>query len=219
MPAEFFLDAIRTLHLLGLAVGLGLALCADVLALKSMILPISRRDVWLLGLMHRAILIGLGLLWGSGIALLHIRTGWDPAQFSPKLTIKLAVVAVLSLNALLVGFYVLPTFERHSGRLFGDIGAPARIGLSAIAGLSLSCWVSALGLGAFGLLRAMGFDGLQMIFAPLFTVGLGGAILLGVGAGLIARLDDLAIGSLTRPPRDWPGDAAARAGRVRTMPL
>lgn len=181
----FLLDAARALHMFGLAVGLGLALCADVFALRSIFLPVSPRDLTILSWLHRVILVALALLWASGLYLLHVRTGWDWASFSPKLLTKLAVVGLLSLNALMIGNFALPCYAAYAGQRFGAIELPNWLRLSCIAGLSLSCWLSALALGVFSQLKTMPFADLQAVFAPIFLVGLSGAALIGLGAAVL----------------------------------
>ena len=74
-----------------------------------------------------------------------------------------------------------------------------------VAGLSMSCWVSALVLGVFSQLKPMGFEGLQAIFAPVFLAGLAGALAFGLGASLFAGRG-----------RDW-GDTGV--GRVPSRML
>lgn len=187
MEGVLLLDAARAAHIMGLAAGLGLAFCADILAVRALFVPVSGRDVWLLGVLHRVILGGLALLWLSGLYILYLRTGFDPAQFTPKLMAKLAVVTLLSLNAASISRVALPAFASQQGRTFGTFPAALRLRLSAIAGLSLSCWLSGLALGVFSQFKPMGFDGLTAILAPVFAAGLGGAMLFAMAAGLILR--------------------------------
>lgn len=204
MDQVLWLDIARAAHMIGLAVGLGLALCADVLAVKSMFLRVTDRDVWLLRLLHRSILVGLALLWTSGLYLLHIRTGWDLAQFSPKLIVKLCVVAVLSVNALVIGGYALPSYSENVGRRFGAFDLPSRIGLSGIAGVSVSCWLAALSLGVFSQLKTMSFEQLQAIMLPMFLIGLTGALMIGICATLISRIAALLAADMRNENDKWP---------------
>lgn len=187
MEAVLLLDAARMAHLIGLALGLGLALCADLLALRALRMPITERDVWILKALHRIILGGLLLLWISGLFILYLRTGFDTALFSPKLMAKLAVVTLLSLNALSISTNAIPGFAAQTGRTFGAFPLGLRLRLSLIAGLSASCWISALVLGAFSQLKPMLFDGLFYVLAPVYAAGFGGALLLAIGAGLVLR--------------------------------
>ena len=205
MDSVLILDAARAGHMVGLAAGLGLALCADLLALRSVVKPVTDADVWIMWRLHRIILVGLAILWGSGLYLLQARTGWDPAAFSPKLVTKLAIVSVLTINAIVIGFYALPQFARNRGRRFGEFEPRTRLRLSVIAGVSLSCWMSALGLGVFSQLKPMSFGSLQAVFAPVFLTGLAGAVIVGLCATAIARLSGLASKKRSHD-RDWPTD-------------
>lgn len=187
MDGVLLLDAARAAHLIGLALGLGLAFCADLLALRALSTPIAERDVWLLRSLHRVILGGLLLLWISGLYILYLRTGFDPAKFSPKLMAKLVVVTLLSLNALSISLHAIPGFAAQTGRTFGAFPPALRLRLALIAGLSASCWLTALALGAFSQLKPMGFDALFNTLSPLFALGLGGALLLSLLSGVMSR--------------------------------
>ena len=178
----FLLDAARAGHIAGLACGLGLALVADLLALRSILAPVTQRDVWTLRCLHRIILGGLALLWISGLCILWLRTGFDPDRFSPKLITKLVIVALLTLNALVIGRYALPRYATFCGLRFGAFPVQERLRLSAIAGMSLSCWLSALALGVFSQLKALDFASLEAIFLPVFLAGIAGALAVGLGA-------------------------------------
>lgn len=191
-----YLDIARALHMFGLAIGLGLALCADVFALKSLVSPVTTRDVTLLRLMHKVIMGGLLVLWISGLFLLQVRTGLEWANFSPKLITKLIVVALLSVNALIIGSYALPCYGAHLGRRFGEFALSSRLRMAGIAGLSLSCWLSALALGVFSQLKPMPAEALLAIFAPIFIIGLSGAVLMALGAPVLRLLPVLGSGAL-----------------------
>lgn len=197
MSADLILDLARAGHMSGLAFGLGLALCADLIAFSTIFRSIHDRDVWLMTLLHRLILCGLVLLWVSGLALLYIRTGFDPARFSPKLWLKLAVVVTLSANAALIGRVALPVFAAHVGHSFGMLPLRLRLRLSALAGLSATCWLSALALGVFRHLKVMDFTHLAFVFVPIFFVGF-------IVALLCAKLAQAVNGMPGR--RDWPAE-------------
>ena len=198
-------DAARAGHILGLAAGFGLALLADFVAVRAIVQPIGPRDVWTLRWLHRIILGGLALLWVSGLYLLWVRTGFEAGNFSPKLVTKLVIVGLLTMNALTIGGYALPRYAANLGRRFGEFPLHERLRLALVAGLSMSCWVSALVLGVFSQLKPMGFEGLQAIFAPVFLAGLAGALAFGLGASLFAGRG-----------RDW-GDTGV--GRVPSRML
>ena len=213
MGDSFLLDAARGAHFIGLAIGFGLAICADIMAARSVIAPIREREAVLMRLMHRTIMTGLVMLWASGLYLVHIRTGWEASAFTPKLIVKLGVVILLSVNALLIGAYALPRYGANIGRRFGQIDLHVRVRLAAIAGVSLSCWTSALALGVFSLLKPMSFEALQAVFAPVFLAGLVGAVALAVVSGLVVRLS----GAMTQAEEKWPVDTSLN--RVTTRAL
>ncbi|MCF6233911.1 MAG: hypothetical protein L3J36_12570 [Rhodobacteraceae bacterium] len=187
MDNTLLLDTVRAGHLVGLALGFGPAICADVLVAKSFFRPIRQRDVDLLKWLHMIVFAGVALLWITGLILLQIRTGFDLANFSPKLMTKVFVVVLLTGNAMAIGIYALPRFNDHVGVQFGKIDPPTLINLTLMAGVSMSCWLSALALGVFSQLKPLSSEALQAIFTPVFSIGLAGAILVGLGAVLIAR--------------------------------
>lgn len=216
MDSILLTDLLRMGHLAGLAVGLGLALCADLLAVRSFFVTISERDVWILRSLHWLIMAGVAILWGTGLGLLYIRTGFAAEAMSPKLMVKLGVVLLLTCNALIIGMFALPSYAAHQGQRFGHFALTERLRLSVIAGLSLSCWASALALGAISQLKPLPLDQLEMLFAPFFAVVISAVVFCGLGAGLLERLRrDLP------NPRDWPQDTAPRdrpgVSRVRTV--
>ena len=76
-------DAARAVHLLGLALGFGLAILADISASRAVLRPLSEADILLLKRLHHFVSLGLVLLWISGLVLLWLRTGFDPDRISP----------------------------------------------------------------------------------------------------------------------------------------
>jgi hypothetical protein len=115
-------DAARALHLLGLALGFGVAIVADMSAARLFIRPLDAREIATLHRFHRMVALGLVLFWISGLVLLWLRTGFDVANFSPKLLTKLGVVTFLTVNAILIRRLGLPVIEALQGRRFGALG-------------------------------------------------------------------------------------------------
>jgi len=99
MTFELFTDAIRYVHLVAVAVGLGTAFVADLTALRHMGSGITPRVLDTLHTCHRIIWPALAVMWLSGLVLIGIRTGYVIADFSPKLWTKIAVVTLLTFNA------------------------------------------------------------------------------------------------------------------------
>ena len=176
LDSTLALDIARLVHLIGLAMGFGLALWADVSALKCFFKPVTDADIRMMHRLHNTIMAGVLVLWASGLFLLYVRTGFDPANFSTKLMLKLAVVILLTVNGCFIAYFAIPHYAIHEGYRFGDIRFATRLKLGVIAGLSLCCWISALTLGVFTQLRPMDALGLQQIFVPIFAVGIGGVL-------------------------------------------
>lgn len=170
-------DAARAAHLIGLALGFGVAIMADLLAARSLFRPLQDHELDDLHRYHRTVALGLTLFWASGLVLLWLRTGFDPANFSPKLIAKLCVVSLLTVNAYLIGRIGLPTMLDWAGCRFGSLPLAHRLRLGALAGMSGAGWISALALGVFSMMKTFDWDILSEIIGVIYVVGLGGALL------------------------------------------
>ena len=158
MDMTFLNDFMRATHLLGMALGFGIAVLADLLAARAVLRALDDRDIEMLEQLHRLVWMGLVLLWVSGVSLLWLRTGFDLDRFSPKLMTKVGVVLLLTANALAIGRIGLPTMKAHQSWRFGDLPVPQRLQLSALATISMACWVSALTLGVFSQLKPLQWE-------------------------------------------------------------
>lgn len=172
------LDAARALHLVGLALGVGLAFLADLTAWRAMFRPLYETEHEMLHRLHNLVACGIILLWVSGLVILWHRTGFQLDQFSPKLMVKLAVVSMLTFNAFAIAQFALPAILHYRGFRFGEIPLMDRMRLGAIAGLSTTCWISALALGVFSQMKTMDYSELADTFAPLVAVVLGASLAL-----------------------------------------
>jgi len=186
MDATLLNDGARSVHLLGLALGFGIAILADASAARAVLRPLNEREVVMLKLLHHFVTFGLVLLWASGLTLLWLRTGFEIDRFSPKLWAKICVVTVLTLNALAIGRIGLPTLLRFQSWRFGDIPLPERVQLCALGTLSAACWLSALALGVFGYFKTLNASQLTDIFAVTLLAVLSLALLAATVTPLIA---------------------------------
>ncbi|MBT8413752.1 MAG: hypothetical protein KJO30_05420, partial [Boseongicola sp.] len=73
MDAALLNDGVRLVHLLGLALGFGVALLADGSAARAVLRPLQEREVVMLKMLHHVVTFGLVLLWASGLMLLWLR--------------------------------------------------------------------------------------------------------------------------------------------------
>ena len=139
----------RVVHILGFSIGMGGALALDFLALRWLTTPIGEDDLRLIAAVSRAVAFGFALLLGSGAVFLLAYAVATPAALgNPKLWAKLAVVAILALNARLVHRFVLPRVGRQLGRrLFEGVPRPERDAMLLVGAVSAVSWISATVLG------------------------------------------------------------------------
>jgi len=183
-------DAARAVHLLGLALGFGVAIIADLSAARTLVRPLSLSEVETLERYHRMVAIGLALFWASGLVLLWLRTGFDLANFSPKLMTKLGVVALLTVNAVLIGRIGLPAMYDWQGARFGALPIMERLRLGALAGMSGAGWISAMALGVFSTMKTMEWPVLSEVIGMIYLVGLSGALMLALAAPMVSYVQD-----------------------------
>ncbi|MGI9394197.1 MAG: hypothetical protein ACR2OY_06085 [Boseongicola sp.] len=170
-------DFMRATHLLGMALGFGIAILADLLAARAVIRPLDDRDIGTLEMLHRLVWMGLALLWISGAVLLWLRTGFDLDRFSPKLMTKVGVVVLLTANATAMGKIGLPTMRAYQTWRFGDLPLPQRLQLSSLATISAACWISALTLGVFSQLKPLQWEILSVYVGAVYLVALVAALM------------------------------------------
>ncbi|MEO1537804.1 MAG: hypothetical protein AAFR73_08735 [Pseudomonadota bacterium] len=183
-------DAARAAHLLGLALGFGVAIIADMCAARSLFRPLDDHEFHDLHRFHRTVTFGLALFWASGLVLLWLRTGFAVENFSPKLIAKLCVVGLLTLNAYLIGRIGLPTMIAYAGQRFGSLPLTHRLRLGALAGMSTAGWIAALALGVFSAMKTFEWNVLSEIIGMIYIVGFGGAIVTAIFAPVISFVID-----------------------------
>ncbi len=116
---------LRVVHFCGLALGVGAATLLDLIIARFILMRgISYEHVYVVDFSSKIVTIGLGLLWISGIGFLVHYGVFDPAKLqNPKIWAKIAIVAVLSINGLLVHYFVLPRIRNSLVLLAGTVSA------------------------------------------------------------------------------------------------
>lgn len=150
------------LHLLAFAIGLGSALMADWIVLTRLTFgTITQRAAQQLIDLSHGVTVGLALLWITGAILVGNNALAEPISLdNHKLWAKILIVAVLTLNALLLHLIVLPIVQSRVGhRLFNATFARLPM-LCTLAGtVSATSWMFAAYLGcARELNGAVGLD-------------------------------------------------------------
>lgn len=182
------LDIIRFGHVIGIALGLGLAIYVDGRFLRALSAPIRSSELADLRAIHTHVIAAMGVLWVTGLALLYARTGFALSEFAPKLYYKIGVVSLLTINAVLIGRSVMPRLQGYVGMSFIEIPVKIRLQMALIGGISAACWLSLLALGVFQVFKTMGAwaiaDVLRWFFVLPLTGALGMALLAPAGFGL-----------------------------------
>ena len=154
LPGSWPAIEVRTLlvglHLLGLSFGLGGATMLDFWVLRWMrwgYLPDN--VVRTFAFVGKVVSAGLALLWLSGLGFLVLYALYDPAKLgNPKILAKLAIVAALTVNGVVVHRLVLPYVARACCLPLFDGFHRRRRMLYVLSGaLSGVSWYSAFALG------------------------------------------------------------------------
>ena len=171
-------SAARIVHIAMLLVSFLIVIMADLTAAKSIRKTLTQKDITSLHKLHGALTLGLMFFWLSGLILVDILTGFVWEEFSPKLVAKIAVVTILSINAILIGRLALPFYEKNQDMLFGEFTAPQRLRLASCGAVSAASWFSAFCLGAVESLQTAGPETLIGLLATIYIAALtGGAVL------------------------------------------
>ena len=178
MDSVLLIDAVRGVHLLGLAFGLGFAIKADHIAFRFVFRSLKPTELDTLANCHKSIWLGLTLFWISGAALLWFRTGLVPGAFSQKLILKLAVVSLLTANAVFIGRYAMPVITSWHGARLGELPFSVRARLGILGGISAASWASALTLGVFSGMKVMDTLRMYEVVGAVYFIGITGAVAL-----------------------------------------
>lgn len=193
-------------HLVGLVIGLGAVTLLDIYLLRLLRgKPVSAADASLVDFGSKLAMIGLGILWFTGAAFLVIYAIRDPSLLAnPKLHAKIAVVAILSVNGVLLHNWVMPLMQRSVGRpLFGPGSrVRTRLAFRAAASISAASWWTPVVLGA---VKEFNFA------APMWVFLLAYAALTLASYGALAAIEKLAFArprTARNEPEGWLAPAA-----------
>jgi hypothetical protein len=142
---------LRVVHLCGLVLGVGSATLLDLIIARFILMRgISYEHVYVVDFSSKIVTIGLSLLWISGIGFLIHYGLFEPTKLeNPKIWAKIAIVAVLSVNGVLVHYFVLPRIRNQVGKRLLDGLSPFDCSLVLLAGtVSAISWYVPLILGA-----------------------------------------------------------------------
>lgn len=138
-------------HLVGLALGAGAALTADIFILRhGLTKRIEKRVVDTAEFLGGIVALGLALLWMSGLALMAEALLTKPQFYAnEKFWAKFVIVTILTVNGLIVHNVVLPKLKSQMGRrLFDGMPAAERAALCAAGAVSGVSWMLPILLGS-----------------------------------------------------------------------
>lgn len=171
-------DVVRFTHILAVAIGLGAAFMADLQAMTHITRPIDKALLSTLHICHRLVWAALIVMWISGVGLIYIRTGFELANFSPKLFSKLTTVSVLTANAVLIGAIAMPMMRLSEGRIMLHLPMIRLLPLAALGAISTASWLLALAMGVSKVLAASDWPTFEQLLPGTYTAAVLGVTVL-----------------------------------------
>lgn len=167
------------IHLLGVALGLGGAVLADLMFVKTMKDGTINKDEFsFLSMGGTVVWVGLSLLVISGAGMFFL----NPAQYaeSSKFLTKITVIGVLVVNAVIFHAVHIPKMKAQVGKRFAESRTFMKnSNLLLVSGVvSIVSWLSALVLATF--------SSIPISYGILVLLYLG-ALLLGLCIGFLAK--------------------------------
>ena len=151
IDADTLRSLLRLLHFLGLALGLGTATFLDLMILRYMLRGrIRKQQLSIFTFGSHAVTAGLIVLWISGGGFLWLYSVANPDMLAnPKIWAKVAVVWVLTLNAVYLHLFVLPILRRQAGRSLLEELPPRDRSMMVVGGVvSFVSWYFPLAIAA-----------------------------------------------------------------------
>ena len=139
-------------HLSGLAFGVGGAWILDLYILRKMYKsPVSKENIQIIKFVSKVVLIGLAMLWVSGLAFLVFYSVMQPELLlNHKIWAKLVIVIFLSANGYYLHKFVIPLIVNNYGRvLIRTLSLKQINSLTLIGCVSFVSWPFAMFLGTF----------------------------------------------------------------------
>ncbi len=194
-----FKAGLRTIHFVGLALGLGAAMLLDLIILRFLATrEVSADHCRVVEFTAKVVAVGLALLWISGLGFLLHYGIFDPAKLgNQKIWAKMAIVGILTLNGVFIHCSVLPLVRRNIDRgLFEGLGAGQRALMLTSGAVSATSWYVPMLLGTFLQLDfvvpawiILAAYGVLLMGAILATQGIARMILPRVATVTLSRAD------------------------------
>lgn len=144
------------MHFIGLALGLGGATLLDLMMLRSFLMGRIQSETFsIFEFSSKVIKAGLNILWITGLGFLMFYALFDVEKlYNQKLHSKLAVVAILIINGILIHSFILPSVKAQIGRaLFEGLSSLKRSIFITSGAISAVSWYVPVALGTFSQLN------------------------------------------------------------------
>jgi len=167
------IEALKFLHILALCMGLGGAIFANLLGLR---LLLSTREGALDGVffhIHDFVLIGLVVLWASGLGLAVLR--FNLSDVPLKVLAKIALVSILTMNSARIRERILPLVRCRHRPLIMHLPPGCLDDVVLLGSISFTCWFSALMLAKFTILQQL--PAVKVVGLVIFFWGVSGIAL------------------------------------------
>lgn len=139
---ELVFEGLRVLHIVGLCVGFGGVVLADLLVVQALSLNTRSEFPVLYTRLHKPALIGLALVCVSGVALAGMKH--DLQTLPEPVMIKLALSLIIAINLYLVGARFRSALSHALDQSRRRLSLRSSIELLAMVSASVTAWLSAL---------------------------------------------------------------------------
>ncbi len=146
-PTALTRNALRILHFIGLAFGIGAATMLDLIVLRFFVgKPISSSafDIFKFG--ASIVNVGIWTLWISGMGFLLFYAFFDPVKLTnEKVWAKMVIVLILTINGMFIHKAVLPVLKAQVGKsIFEGLDIAKRRTLISVGTISVVSWYAPL---------------------------------------------------------------------------
>lgn len=170
------------LHILGVALGLGIATGMDFLLMRNVLRNsvLTETHLQSMVLLSRFVSAALVMLWLSGVGFLLCYSVSTPEKLlNPKIWSKLSIVFILTVNGFAIHHYILPTLRQCVGKTLLAALPYKTLAFFFMSGaISFVSWYFPF---LYGTLPALNFAFSFMEFSVAYAMVIAGA----VSAGLI----------------------------------
>ncbi len=146
-PTALARNALRIIHFIGLAFGIGAATMLDLIVLRFFIgrrISTAAFDIFKFG--SNIVSFGICTLWLSGFGFLVFYAMFEPIKLTnEKVWAKMVIVLILTINGFIIHKTILPAVKAQVGKsIFEGMSMSKRRALVCIGTISVVSWYAPL---------------------------------------------------------------------------